>query len=128
MRKLPKTPPNDLMKSRIIDPLLENKPPGMDQQEWASQILGVSDRVISCYTAKARFTFSGYLCANDSVAVQCPEEMRLVKMNWRIWVVHDQTTPNLYRIETKRGVFQLTAYQWQAIQPHIKPLEDLEEV
>lgn len=121
MRKLPITPSNDLMRSRIIDPIMANCPEnGISPAQFIEDILCLKTRIISRYWTLEPFTMPGLLCENGCIPVQCSADLKHVGKRVKLYVRIDTTMPNVYRVETPRHVFQLDRREWDSIQGHMR--------
>jgi hypothetical protein len=109
----------------FIQPLLRNKPQGVNFHDWMDEVFCAKDRFITRYHAQSDFVMPGMYCLTPT-RLAPGYGKRDVKVGYEVWVRKDLTMPDRIDVEIfagqglKNSVYALTRHEFDQISLHLK--------
>ena len=108
----------DWLDKHFIDLVMSEKPYGMSEQDFASDILNLQWRSITSYRVEKGFDLKGSRLEGGVFPV---EGIKTRCYKGEILLVRKDTREPFYTVETHTQVFRLSIKQWAQAKQYIKP-------
>jgi hypothetical protein len=121
----------DLFKQKFIIPLLELRPPKVDEETFLKILFSTDSRIISAYYVNGAVEIPGVFLENGTIPHPAKLRLspkRMTKRGTVLWVRVDDRETNKIHVEHKGYVFLLDRTQWNRLKRKLVKMTGSEEI